>query len=94
MYAAAMPYEVRLNQKAAATLALLHQSDPSGADLVEDVLDVLETDPGSCEHEPYPHDQSAAFIAHVLGTAWYVAWVYAPGQADVVLVGMIFSFDD
>ena len=87
-----MAHDVRLNPKVQQTLDGLHASDPDTADMIEDLLDQLVADPKSCEHEPYPHDRGAAFIAHVLGVSWYVAWIYAPGENDVVLVGRIFSF--
>ena len=89
-----MAQDVRLNPKAQETLDGLHATDPETADMIEDVLDQLEDDPKSCEHEPYPHDRGAAFVAHVLGSTWYVAWVYAPGENGVVLVGRIFTLDD
>ena len=81
-----MAHDVRLNPKVQQTLDGLHASDPDTADMIEDLLDQLAADPKSCEHEPYPHDRGAAFVAHVLGVSWYVAWIYAPGENDVVLV--------
>ena len=62
--------------------------------MIEDVLDQLETNPKICEHEPYPHDRGAAYVAHVLESSWYVAWIYAPGEHHVVLVGRVFAFGD
>jgi hypothetical protein len=89
-----MAHNVRLNLKAQETLSDLHATDPKSADVVEDLLDQLEFDPTSCEHEPYPHDRGAAFVAHVLGTSWYLAWTYSPAETGVVLVGRIFRLKD
>jgi hypothetical protein len=88
-----MAHEVRLNVKAQQTLDGLHTTDVATANMIEDVLDQLEVDPQSSEHEPYPTDVGAAFIAHVLGTSWFVAWVYAPEETGVVLVGRLFRLD-
>jgi hypothetical protein len=87
-----MAHEVRLNPKAQEMIDGLHATDPHTADMIEDVLDQLEVDPKSCEHEPYPHDRGAAFVAHVLEASWYIAWIYAPGEPGVVLVGCLFHF--
>lgn len=84
-----MPHEVRINAKAQTVLDGLHHSDPSIADQIEDVLDLLETMPGGCEHEPYPHERGAAFLTQVLGTSWFLVWIYAPSEPGVVLVAKI-----
>jgi hypothetical protein len=86
-------FEVRINLKAQETLDSLRTTDPETADRIDDVFDQVEVDPTSCEHEPYPHPRGAAFITHILGTSWYLAWIYAPGEPGVVLVGRIFTFD-
>jgi hypothetical protein len=81
-------HEVNLNPKAAKLLEGLHKSDPSLADLIEDVLDALESDPRSFEHEPWPTEHGAVFLTHVLGTDWFVAWVYGR-EPDMVIVGFM-----
>lgn len=86
-------HEVRCNPKAQNVLAGLHRRDPATADRIEDVLDLLESDPEACQHEPYPHERGAAFVAQVVGTRWYVAWIYSPGEPDVVQVGRIDEID-
>ena len=87
-----MAHDVRLSPKAQDNLNDLHVTDPDTAERIEEVLDQLETDPALCEHEPYPHGRGAAFVTHVLGTIWHLAWIYAPNEAGVVLVGRIFHF--
>jgi hypothetical protein len=84
-----MTHEVRINAKAQAVLDALHTTNPMVADQIEDVLDLLETKPSACEHEPYPHDRGAAFLTQVLGTDWFVVWIYAPSERLVVLVAKI-----
>jgi hypothetical protein len=84
-----MSNEVRINAKAQAVLDGLHKTNPIVADQIEDVLDLLETTPSVCEHEPYPHERGAAFLTQVLGTDWFVVWIYAPSERRVVLVAKI-----
>lgn len=84
-----MTDEVRINAKAQALLDELHTTNSIIADQIEDVLDLLETTPEACEHEPYPHDRGAAFLTQVLGTGWFVVWIYAPSELRVVLVAKI-----
>lgn len=84
-----MAFEVRINAKAQAVLDRLHGSDSTSANQIEDVLDLLEQVPSACEHEPYPHERGAAFLTQVLGTNWFVVWIYAPSEPGVVLVAKL-----
>jgi hypothetical protein len=84
-----MAHEVRINAKAQAVLELLHSENSLVADQIEDVLDLLEGTPSDCEHEPYPHERGAAFLTQVLGTSWFVVWIYAPSEERVILVAKI-----
>ena len=84
-----MAYEVRINAKAQATLDRLHAANSIIGEQIEDVLDLLEQTPAACEHEPYPYERGAAFLTQVLGTSWFVVWIYAPSELQVVLVAKI-----
>jgi hypothetical protein len=84
-----MRHEVRINAKAQAVLEVLHTTNSLVADQIEDVLDLLESAPSDCQHEPYPHERGAAFLTQVLGTSWFVVWIYAPSEANVILVAKI-----
>ncbi len=84
-----MVYEVRINAKAQQVLDNLHRTNSAVAHQIEDVLDLLESIPSTCEHEPYPHERGAAFLTQVLGTSWFLVWIYAPSEPGVVLVAKV-----
>jgi hypothetical protein len=86
-----MRREVLLNVEAEQELAELHTADPALAGLIESMLDGLEAEAETLEHEPWPHERGSAFLTHVFGTSWHLAWVYSRDR-NQVLIGKLFEF--